>query len=154
MTDRGSRLKRGQLGDTLRAFPHSGPNDMPRGGWVRAIREAIGMSQAQLAARAGVSRATVQKLELAESRRRITLDSLDRLAAALGCHVALVLVPRGGSFGEFREREANAKAEALLKPTEHSMKLEGQGVSTAARQRLKQDLVESLLKGSPRKLWQ
>lgn len=154
MTDRGSRLKRAQLGDTTRAFPHGGPNDMPRGGWVRAIRESIGMSQSQLAARAGVSRATVQKLELAEARRRITLDSLDRLAAALGCHVAVALVPRSGSLEEFREREASAKAETLLKPTEHSMKLEGQAVSTAARQRLKQNLVESLLKGSPRKLWQ
>jgi predicted DNA-binding mobile mystery protein A len=112
------------------------------------------MSQSQLAARAGVSRATVQKLEQAEARRRITLDSLDRLAAALGCQVSVVLVPRDGSLDEFREREASAKAEALLKPTEHSMTLEGQGVSTTARQRLKEDLVESLLKGSPRKLWQ
>ena len=154
MTDRGSRLKRGQLGDTTRAFARGGANDMPRGGWVRAIRGAIGMSQAQLAARAGVSRATVQKLELAEARRRITLDSLDRLAAALDCHVAVALVPRSGSLDAFREHEASAKAEALLKPTEHSMKLEGHGVSTAARQRLKQNLIESLLKGSPRKLWQ
>lgn len=154
MTDRGSRLKRGQLGDATRAFPHGGPDDMPRGGWVRAIREALGMSQAQLAGRAGISRATVQKLELAEARRRITLDSLDRLAAALGCHVAVALIPRGGSLEQFREREASVKAEALLKPAEHSMKLEGQDVSTAARQRLKHDLIESLLKGSPRKLWQ
>ncbi len=154
LTDRGSRLKRGQLSDTSHAFPRGGPNDVPRGGWVRTLREALGMSQAQLAARAGISRATVQKLELAEARRRITLDSLDRLAAALGCHVAIALVPRDGSLEEFREREASAKAEALLKPTEHSMKLEGQGVSTAARQRLKQNLVESLLKRSPRKLWQ
>ena len=112
------------------------------------------MSQSQLAVRAGISRATVQKLELAEARRRITLGSLDRLAAALGCHVAVALVPRGGSLDEFREREASAKAEALLKPTEHSMKLESQAVSTAVHQRLKQNLVESMLKGSPRKLWQ
>lgn len=127
---------------------------MPRGGWVRAIREALGMSQAQLAERAGISRVTVQKLELAEARRRITLDSLDRLATALGCHVAVALIPRGGSREELRERAASVKAEALLKPTEHSMKLEGQDVSLAARQRLKENLIESLLKGSPRKLWQ
>jgi len=154
LTDRGSRLNRGQLGDMARAFPQAGPGERPRSGWVRAIREALGMSQSQLAARAGVSRGTVQKLELAEARRRITLDSLDRLAAALGCRVSVALVPRDGSLDEFREREADAKAEALLKPTEHSMTLEGQGVSMAARQRLKQDLVESLLTGSPRKLWQ
>jgi len=117
------------------------------------MREALGMSQAQLAARAGISRATVQKLEQAEASRRITLDSLDRLAAALGCQVAIALIPHGGSLDALREQVANAKAEELLKPTEHSMKLEGQGVSAANRQRVKQDLVESLLRGSPRKLW-
>ena len=111
------------------------------------------MSQAQLAARAGVSRATVQKLEMAEAGRRITLDSLDRLAAALGCEVAVALVPRGGSLDALREREADMKAEAILKPTEHSMRLEDQGVSAANRKRVKQGVVESLLRGSPRKLW-
>jgi len=45
------------------------------------------------------------------------------------------------------------KAEAILKPTEHSMRLEDQGVSAANRKRVKQGVVESLLRGSPRKLW-
>ena len=146
-------MKRDQLTDQARAFPQPGTGTSPRGGWVRAIREALGMSQAALAARAGISRATVQKLEQAETDRRITLDSLERLAAALDCNVAVALVPRGGSLEQFRERAADAKAEALLKPTEHSMNLEGQGVAKSARQRLKNNLVESLLKGSPRKLW-
>ncbi len=79
MTDRLSKLKRRQLDESARRFPRGAAS--PRSGWVRAMREALGMSQAQLATRAGISRATVQKLELAEGRRRITLDSLDRLAA-------------------------------------------------------------------------
>ncbi|MBF8292194.1 MAG: hypothetical protein HW392_1021, partial [Steroidobacteraceae bacterium] len=108
---------------------------------------------AQLATRAGISRAMVQKLELAEGQRRITLDSLDRLAAALGCQVAITLVPHGGSLEVLREREANTKAEALMKSAVHSMNLEGQIVSPANQLGVKQDLVESLLSGSPRKLW-
>ena len=111
------------------------------------------MSQAQLASRAGVSRATVQKLEQAEVSRRITLDSMDRIASALGCQVAIALVPHGGSLDALRERQADTMAETILRPTEHSMRLEGQGVSAANRQRVKQGLVESLLRGSPRKLW-
>ena len=151
MTDRLSKLKRRQLDESARRFPRGATS--PRSGWVRAMREALGMSQAQLAARAGISRATVQKLELAEGRRRITLDSLDRLAAALGCQVAIALVPHGGSLEGLREQAANAKAEALLKSAVHSMNLEDQIVSPANQQGVKQDLVESLLSGSPRKLW-
>lgn len=151
MTDRLSKLKRRQLDEAARRFPRIGST--PRSGWVRAMREALGMSQAQLATRAGISRATVQRLELAEGRRRITLDSLDRLAAALGCHVAINLVPHGGSLEVLREREANTKAEALMKSAVHSMNLEGQIVSPANQLVVKQDLVESLLSGSPRKLW-
>ena len=112
MTDRFAKLKRRQLDDAARRFPVDSAS--PRSGWVRAMREALGMSQAQLATRAGISRATVQKLELAEGRRRITLDSLDRLAAALGCQVAIALVPHGGSLEGLREHAANAKAETLL----------------------------------------
>jgi len=151
MTDRLSKLKRRQLDESARRFPRGATS--PRSGWVRAMREALGMSQAQLASRAGVSRATVQKLELAEGRRRITLDSLDRLAAALGCQVAIALVPHGGSLEGLREQAANAKAEALLKSAVHSMNLEDQIVSPENQQGVKQDLVESLLSGSPRKLW-
>jgi predicted DNA-binding mobile mystery protein A len=151
MTDRLSKLKRRQLDEAARRFPRLVGS--PRSGWVRAMREALGMSQAQLATRAGISRATVQKLELAEGQRRITLDSLDRLAAALGCQVAITLVPHGGSLEVLREREANTKAEALMKSAVHSMNLEGQIVSPANQLGVKQDLVESLLSGSPRKLW-
>lgn len=151
-SDRPSRLQRDQLTDSARGFlQRAGAS--PRGGWVRAMRQALGMSQAELAARAGVSRATVQKLEQAEASRRITLVSLDRLATALGCQVAIALVPEGGSLDALRQRAAHAKAEELMKPTEHSMKLEGQGVSSASRQRVKRDLVESLMSGSSRKLW-
>jgi predicted DNA-binding mobile mystery protein A len=151
MTDRLSKLKRRQLDETARRFPRGAAS--PRSGWVRTMREALGMSQAQLAARAGISRATVQKLELAEGRRRITLDSLDRLAAALGCQVAIALVPLGGSLEGLREQAANAKAQALLRSAVHSMNLEDQIVSPKNQQAVKQDLVESLLSGSPRKLW-
>ena len=151
-SDRPSRLQRDQLTDSARGFPQCAVAS-PRGGWVRAMRQALGMSQAELAARAGVSRATVQKLEQAEANRRITLVSLDRLAAALGCQVAIALVPEGGSLDALRQRAAHAKAEELMKPTEHSMKLEGQGVSSASRQRIKRDLVESLMSVSSRKLW-
>ena len=154
MSEQARRLKRNRLADQAQAFREFAGSAAPRRGWVRAIREALGMSQAQLARRAGISRGTIQKLERAEAGRRITLESLDRLAAALDCQLAVALVPHGGSLDALRERQADLKAEAILNPVEHSMKLEGQGVTAVNRERVKAGLKDSLLRGSPRRLWQ
>lgn len=152
MADPKPHLKRMQLADALKAFPPSTPP--PRGGWVRAIREALGMTQAQLGSQLGVSRQSVQDLESAEATRRVTLDSLDRLARAMGCRVVYALVPEGGSLEGLRERRAATVADAMLKPTDHSMQLEAQSVSPDALARQRKLLADSLLRGSPRKLWQ
>ena len=153
MADNKSSLTRMQLTDALRAFPSPDGAMPPRGGWVRAIREALGMTQAQLGDRVHVSRQSVQDLEKAEAERRITLDSLDRLARAMGCRVVYALVPENGSLEDLRTRRADALAEALLKSTDHSMKLEAQGVSAIERERQRKLLAEALLRDSPRKLW-
>jgi predicted DNA-binding mobile mystery protein A len=153
MADNKSSLKRMQLADALRAYPSPDAAIPPRGGWVRAIREALGMTQAQLGVRVNVSRQSVQDLEKAEAERRITLDSLDRLARAMGCRVVYSLVPENGSLEDLRTRRANALAEALLQPADHSMKLEAQGVSASERERQRKLLAEALLRDSPRKLW-
>ena len=154
MADHKSSLKLMQLADALRIYPAPDAAIPPRGGWVRAIREALGMTQAQLGARVGVSRQSVQDLEKAEAERRVTLDSLDRLARALGCRVVYSLVPENGSLDGLRERRAKELADTLLQPTYHSMKLEAQGVSANEKARQRKLLAEALLRGSPRKLWQ
>ena len=154
MTNKLASLTRMQLADALRGYPAPEVAASPRGGWVRAIREALGMTQAQLGARTGISRQSVQDMEQAESERRITLESLDRLARAMGCRVVLALVPENGTLDDLRQRRAKVLADALLKSTDHSMKLEGQGVSELERDRQHKLLVDALLSGSARKLWQ
>ena len=154
MTDTKSRLKRLQLADALRHYPMPEAAAVPRGGWLRAIREALGMTQAQLGARAAISRQSVQDFEHAEAERRITLESLDKLARAMGCRLVYSLVPEGGSIDVQRERRALALAEAMLQPADHSMKLEAQGVTGLERERQRRLLADALLNGSPRKLWQ
>ncbi len=152
MTEKSATLRRLQLADAMEEFSavRSSP---PGGGWVRAIREALGMTQAQLAARLDISRQSLQGLERAEADRRITLDSLDRLAKAMDCRLVYALVPKEGSIEDVRARRAEEVAGALLKSTEHSMKLEAQVVPARASERQRKLLVDSLLRGSPRKLW-
>jgi len=153
MTAKSATLQRRHLADALGGFSPSRLSSPPGGGWVRAIREALGMTQAQLAARLAISRQSLQGLERAEADRRITLDSLNRLAKAMECRLVYALVPDKGSIEDLRARRAQVVADALLKSAEHSMKLEAQGVSARQSKRQRKLLVDSLLRGSPRKLW-
>ena len=147
---RGPLQQRAEIASSSRAFPRMKAEAVPRAGWVREIRMALGMSQSQLAARAGVSRATVQQMEKAEAERRITLASLDKLAHAMGCQVALVLVPKGGSLEDVRRRQAAAKAEAILQEKTRDNK---RPPRPADLERRKQQLITRLLRGSRRRLW-
>ena len=79
-----------------------------------------------------MSRATVQQMERSESRRRITLASLDRLASAMGCTVAVAIVPKGGTLEDVRRRQAMARAEVLL----NEKLKEKQKAGAAARSRV------------------
>jgi len=153
MTEKSATLQRLQLADALGEFSSSRASSPPGGGWVRAIREALGMTQAQLAARLGISRQSLQDLERAEANRRITLDSLDRLAKAMDCRVVYALVPEKGSIDDVRTRRAQSLADAMLKSSEHSMQLEAQGVPARESKRQRKLLADTLLRGSPRKLW-
>lgn len=147
---RGPLGKRASLASNARAFPRINPNAVPRTGWVREIRTALGLSQSQLAARAGVSRATVQQMEKAEGRRRITLASLDRLADAMGCQVAFAIMPKGGTLDDLRRRQANARAEVLL---QEKIKDNKSPPRPRELEQRKERIAARLLRGSPRKLW-
>jgi len=66
----------------------------PERGWVREIREALGMTSRQLAARMGCSQPAVVQLERSERKGGIRLETLERCAAALDCDLVYGLVPR------------------------------------------------------------
>lgn len=114
-----------QLRDARRA------TTSPHGGWVRAIREALGMSAANLADRMGTVETSVLSLERNEVARKARLDTLERAADALNCDLVFALVPRQ-SLEEMVEQRAQARAAAMLGAVGHSMLLEDQQVSSAA----------------------
>ena len=111
------------------------------------------MTQGQLASRLGISRQSVQDLELAEAERRTTLESLDRLATAMRCRVVYALVPIEGSLDEMRTARARAQAEKMMGPVAHSMAMESQAVPSNVRERQLQMLMDELLGGAARNLW-
>lgn len=124
----------------------------PKSGWVRAIRESLGMSAAAFARRLGMSHAGVSRLENSEASDAITLASLRKLAEALDCELQYALVPRTSLAQHVTER-AKTVARERLRPIAHSMALEDQAVQEPSS-RLQQELtIKELLEGSRRELW-
>ncbi len=124
----------------------------PAKGWVRAIRDGLGMTTRQLGARMGVSQPRVTALEKAEATGNITLESLERAAEALGCRVVYALVP-GVPLGETLEMRARQIADRQLAAVDQTMRLEAQGVADRETQSdLRRQLMEKLLH-RPARLW-
>lgn len=147
-----SNLRLKQMDSKLASWRRMMANEAPKVGWLKAIRETLGMTTAQLARRLGVAPQAIAKFERNEAAGKITLQSLSRVAAALDCRVTYAVVP-GKSLVEMRRARARTLAESLTKSVAHTMKLESQGISDNALRRQRKDLAEELLRGSPRKLW-
>lgn len=100
----------------------------PPGGWIRSIRQALGMTQAELAAILGVNQKSVHRLEISEALRKIQLDSLQRAAEALDCELVYALVPRMTLQSQY-EVQARKLAREQIANVEGNMLLEDQIVS-------------------------
>lgn len=126
--------------------------ERPPRGWIKAIREALGMTTAQLATRMGVAQPRVAELEKREAARVVTLQSLERAAEALDCHLVYILVPKGSLEDRIIAR-AEAVADLHLSAVDHTMRLEKQGVNDGQRRdTMKKKIVADLLE-RPARLW-
>lgn len=147
-------LKLAQLDDMLAPYRRLPGKSKPGGGWIRSIRDALGMPATRLAARLKITRQSLEDLEQNEASGRITLESLERVARALGCRVVYAVVPEDGkTLARLKHERAVALAREQLARVSHSMKLEAQGVGSRGEKRQLGRLVDELLSGSPRKLW-
>ena len=124
----------------------------PPRGWIRAIRDALGMTTAQLAARMGVKQPRISELERAEVGGNITMLSLERAAEAMGCRLVYALVPLTPLTTMIDDRAARLANEQLAS-IEQTMRLEDQAVRDRRyREEARQRLVTEF-KRRPSRLW-
>lgn len=124
----------------------------PRGGWLRAVRQALNMSAAQVARRLGITRQGVADQERREVAGTITLAALRRTAAAMDCDLYYAIVPRSPT-GEILRARARRVAAARLGRAAHSMSLEKQNVPGGELQQQVEDVAEQILRELPRSMW-
>jgi len=146
------KTQRKSLDEKLKMFNSAKTLINPKGGWVRAIREAIGMTTVQLAERIGIQQSGVSLLEQREANKAITLETLQRAAEALNCKLIYGLVPKE-SLEKIVNEQAQRAAHQIIKSTLHSMELEQQETSEEITQLHQDELALELKDKLDRRLW-
>jgi len=144
---------RRMLDKKLNSLRHSESLVPPPRGWIRAIREALGMTTGQLARRMGVVQSRVPALEKAEASHAVTLASLEKAAQALDCRLVYALVPRQ-PLQELVAERALRKARQSIASTRHSMVLEDQPVDSADEREQLERLARKLAESAGSALWE
>lgn len=122
----------------------------PPKGWIRAIRDAIGMTGAQLGQRLGMTAQGIVSLERSEAHGKIQLNTLSRAAEAMDCVLVYALVPKT-SLADMVDRRAREIALRALGRVSHSMALEDQQVDRDLEKRVR-TYIETALRD--RDIWE
>ncbi len=125
---------------------------IPKYGWIKAIREALGMTTAQLGERMKIAASNISILENREISKTTTLETMERAATAMGCKFVYALVP-DISLEAVIQIQAKKSAKALIQEIHHHMKLEKQKVSAEIEKEQIQDLAEEILNKMDSRLW-
>ena len=120
----------------------------PPQGWIRTIREALGMTSSQLACRMAVSQPRIIHME--KNEQNLKISTLEKTAAALGCRFVYAFVPVQPIEKTLREK-ARKKAEEIMYKVNINMALENQQVDVEERIN---DLADEILSGSLGILWE
>ena len=121
----------------------------PVRGWIKAIRESLGMSTAQLAARLKIKQPSLVNLEQSEAKGTIELATLRRVAEALDCTLVYALLPNKPLEAMVRDR-ARAFTRKRRAHIEHSMLLEDQKVTSRGADARLDEIVRDI---NPRLFW-
>jgi predicted DNA-binding mobile mystery protein A len=121
---------RQRLDERLQSFKRIENTGVPPKGWIRAIRDALGMRGFQFGKRLGIRPQSVEALERSEANGSIQLKTLRRAAEALDCTLVYALVPNTSLQDAVRAR-ARQIAMRNLGRVAHTMKLEAQDTSDA-----------------------
>lgn len=142
-----------QLDRKLAVFSKIDSDNIPVGGWIKAIRSALNISLVQFAKMLKKSSPSVKELEEREAEKNITLKKLAEAGEALNLKLVYGFVPKDGSLEKFIEQRALKVAEEIVMRTSHSMKLEDQENTEERLRKAIQDRAEKIKNELPKYLW-
>jgi predicted DNA-binding mobile mystery protein A len=150
MTSKFNVLKKNQVKARLSSLRENDLIPRPQVGWIRFIREALGMSSKALAHRLGVTPATMSETEKAELDESLTLKRLRRVADGMNCELVYYLLPREDVSVMVKKRAEHVAREKVMQ-----MQLNMEYEDQAVREEFLRELVEAEVRRlmNSKKLW-
>jgi len=145
-------LARKKLDKRLNPLRNSQAFTRPPRGWLKAIREALGITSAQLGKRMGVSQPRILEIEKSEKSGSITLDTLERAANEMDCKLVYALVPKD-PLEHVVECRALAMAKKQMTITSHNMALEAQSILVDDEKEQLEIMVRKIIENAGSNLW-
>ena len=146
------KLIRQQLETTLQKFRVMLETPTPPKGWIRAVRDSLGMNGRQLADRLNVTRQRAALIEKDELGGSATIKTMRRVAESLDCVFVYALVPRK-SLEHTLNEQARRVVKKRLARVSHTMMLENQELSDNDQEQALNDMVKELIATQPSTLW-
>lgn len=116
-------------------------------GWIKTVREAIGMTVSQLATRLGVTQPRITKMESNEDN--LKLSTMKKAAEAMNCEFVYYFKPRT-TFQNLVDEQAQKKAAEVLKTVNVNMALENQEI---AEDEAVKDFASDLINTKIKQIW-
>lgn len=146
------RIVREQIDGSLSKFALLKKLRTPSLGWIRSIREGLGMSGRQLAERLNMSKQSVARLEQDELVGSITIKTLRKVAERLDCVFVYGFIPQTSLENTVRKRAEKISRERLNRVNQ-TMILEKQKIKDQNLESLISEDVEGMMNDMPRDLW-
>ena len=142
-----------QLNNKMLSFVSLKQVAMPPTGWIKAIRNAIGMSMQQLGNKLKVSKQGVMDIEKREKEGSITIKSLREIARVMDMQLVYGFVPNDGSLDALIEKRATELAKQIVMRTANTMNLENQANSKERIDTAIKERAADIKKEMPKILW-
>ena len=126
---------------------------VPPIGWIRAIRNGIGMSMEQLGRKLSITKQGVMDIEKREKEGAITIKSMQEIAKAMDTQFVYGFVPKAGSLEQMIETRALEIAKTIVQRTSTTMKLEDQVNSKERIENAIKERATEIINKTPKILW-
>ncbi|NQU18453.1 MAG: helix-turn-helix domain-containing protein [Candidatus Saganbacteria bacterium] len=121
------------------------------GNRIRDIREALGMTQGQLAKKLKVKQPFISQIE--DNIESSSFKTIQKVLAALECELSFAVVSKI-SLDKIVKRQASIRAEKILERTYSNMALEKQSPNSRSYKFQLKELVEDLCNNPGSELWE
>ena len=126
---------------------------VPPIGWIKAIRNGIGMSMEQLGKKLSITKQGVMDIEKREKEGAITIKSMQEIGKAMDTQFVYGFVPKAGSLEQMIEYRALEIASKIVERTSTTMKLEDQANSKERIEKAIKERATEIINKTPKILW-